>query len=149
PRRPDGTLDERPMDRDAAPGDRGRARSEPDVADDLLHAEHRRCRDPDPYLRPGHRGRLRADERVRLAADLPCRPRRGDPGVSAQVVPVVELCRSSASPALRQAVASRIDAAYVESGFLMVVGHGVDAALRQEMVDVTNAFFAQPRELKA
>jgi isopenicillin N synthase-like dioxygenase len=63
-------------------------------------------------------------------------------------VPVVDLGRSSSSVD-RSALARTIDAAYVETGFLMVVGHGVDRALVAEMVEVTNAFFAQPTEVKA
>src|SRR5215218_1271802 len=57
-------------------------------------------------------------------------------------IPVIDLHRP------RSIVASEIDAACRESGFLVVTGHDVDPALIERMHGVTLALFEQPSEWK-
>ncbi|MDN8617914.1 2-oxoglutarate and iron-dependent oxygenase domain-containing protein [Variovorax ginsengisoli] len=52
------------------------------------------------------------------------------------------------TPADRDAVARRVDAACRDSGFLMVSGHGVDAELLTRYEQHLSAFFALPLEEK-
>jgi len=52
------------------------------------------------------------------------------------------------TPQARDAVARQVDDACRDSGFLMVAGHGVDAALMQRYERMLRAFFALPVEEK-
>ena len=58
------------------------------------------------------------------------------------IIPVVDLTGPDAD------VAATIDAAYRDSGFLVVTGHGVDADLVARMHDVTLELFQQPAAWK-
>ena len=64
------------------------------------------------------------------------------------VVPVIDLAVARRSPADRMATARYIDRANREVGFLIVVNHGVDSALLDELYDVTAEFFDLPQEEK-
>ena len=64
-------------------------------------------------------------------------------------VPVIDISSArSGALADRQAVGAAIDEACRTSGFLIIVGHGVDRDLVQRMHDVTLDFFHQPDEWK-
>ena len=69
--------------------------------------------------------------------------------VQAGFVPVIDLGPARSSASGRQAVARAIDRACEESGFLVVVGHGVDEGLVDLMYAVTRAFFRLAPETKA
>ena len=48
----------------------------------------------------------------------------------------------------RQRVGTALDAACRTSGFLLITGHGVDPALRDDLERWSRAFFALPDEVK-
>lgn len=64
------------------------------------------------------------------------------------VVPVIDLAVARSSPAHRLATARHIDDANRNVGFLVLVNHGIDAALLEELYDVTAEFFDLPQEEK-
>ncbi|MEW9532233.1 isopenicillin N synthase family dioxygenase [Microbispora sp. NPDC049125] len=64
-------------------------------------------------------------------------------------VPVVDLAPwFEAGAAGRAEVAARVDAALREVGFLLVTGHGVPEALREEVRAAARRFFALPPQVK-
>jgi isopenicillin N synthase-like dioxygenase len=65
------------------------------------------------------------------------------------VVDVSALVDASSSPDERAAVGRAIDAACRASGFLLVTGHGVDPALRDDLERLHREFFALPDDTKA
>jgi isopenicillin N synthase-like dioxygenase len=60
-------------------------------------------------------------------------------------IPTIDLDTWRADPA---AVAAEVDLALQRAGFLLVTGHGVDAALRAEVRAAARRFFALPAEVK-
>lgn len=69
---------------------------------------------------------------------------------STAYIPVIDLGPArSGDAAARAQVASEIDRACRESGFLVVTGHDVDPALVERLHDVTLELFTQPDEWKA
>jgi isopenicillin N synthase-like dioxygenase len=69
--------------------------------------------------------------------------------VAGDYIPVIDLAPARrGDPAARRAVAAAIDAACRASGFLVVVGHGVDPDLIERMHDVTLRLFALADEDK-
>jgi isopenicillin N synthase-like dioxygenase len=75
--------------------------------------------------------------------------RTGDPAragsAPANAIPTVDLDVWRSDPA---AVAAEVDIALQRAGFLLVTGHGVDAALRAEVRAAARRFFALPEEVK-
>ncbi len=67
----------------------------------------------------------------------------------AAALPVVDIAGlDSPDPAARAAVGAAIRAACLDKGFMYVVGHGVDAGLRAQVLDRAAAFFALPEAEK-
>ena len=64
---------------------------------------------------------------------------------STNAIPTVDLDVWRADP---KAVAARVDTALQRAGFLLVTGHGVDAALRAGVRAAARRFFALPEEVK-
>lgn len=64
------------------------------------------------------------------------------------VVPVVDLTGCRGDRARRAEVGQLIDTAFRESGFMVIVGHGVPAELVESMYRKTAEFFVQPDEEK-
>ena len=79
--------------------------------------------------------------------------RAGAPRVEAMsslpVVDVAALVDAGSSDAQRRAVGRELDAACRTSGFVLVTGHGVDPALRDDLERLFREFFALPEEEKA
>jgi isopenicillin N synthase-like dioxygenase len=65
------------------------------------------------------------------------------------LVDVSALADPHADPAACAEVGRAIDAACRETGFLLVTGHGIDPALRDELERLSREFFALPDETKA
>ena len=65
------------------------------------------------------------------------------------VLDVAPLVDASSSPEARATVGRAMDAACRASGFLLVTGHGIDPALRDDLESLHRAFFALPDEQKA
>lgn len=63
-------------------------------------------------------------------------------------VPVVDLSRCADNFATRQRVGRTIDSAFQNSGFMVIVGHGVPPDLTASMYSTTAEFFLQPDEEK-
>ena len=74
-----------------------------------------------------------------------------DAAPAADFIPVVDLGMEGARGDLsaRKALAQRIDSAFTESGFMVVVRHGVPPEMVAAMTAATNAFFRQPAAVKA
>jgi isopenicillin N synthase-like dioxygenase len=68
----------------------------------------------------------------------------------ADAVPVIDLTPwFEGSAEGRRLVATQVDAALQDVGFLLITGHGVDPALRSDVREACRAFFAQPTDVKA
>jgi isopenicillin N synthase-like dioxygenase len=65
------------------------------------------------------------------------------------LVDVSALLDPAADDASRARAGSAIDAACRDTGFLLVTGHGVDRALRDELEQMSRQFFSLPDEVKA
>lgn len=66
-----------------------------------------------------------------------------------QVLPVIDVSGlADASPERRRATAMALGRAAREVGFFHVTGHGIDAGLRQGLVEAAQRYFAQPLERK-
>lgn len=65
------------------------------------------------------------------------------------VIDVSALVDPASSPEARLAVGRVIDAACRTSGFLLVTGHGIDPALRDDLEALHREFFALPDDVKA
>ncbi len=64
-------------------------------------------------------------------------------------IPTIDLTRwSEGNPADRDLIAAEVDQALIQSGFLLVTGHGVPAALRDDLRRNARAFFALPPDIK-
>src|SRR6516164_2052978 len=63
-------------------------------------------------------------------------------------IPFIEVSELVAGGPSRRTVAERLGEACRESGFLYVVGHGVDAALQDRLRKLSQQFFAQDLEAK-
>ena len=63
-------------------------------------------------------------------------------------LPVIDLSGLDHGPDGTRSVARAIDAACRQSGFFLVVGHGVDPVLRHRLDVMARAFFALPAEVK-
>jgi isopenicillin N synthase-like dioxygenase len=68
---------------------------------------------------------------------------------SLPVIDVSALMDPASSPEERSAVGSAMDAACRTSGFLLVTGHGIDPALRDDLEALHREFFALPDEVKS
>jgi isopenicillin N synthase-like dioxygenase len=75
-------------------------------------------------------------------------PTTTSPVVVDGFVPVVDLSAAWGAAPERAALASVIDAACAESGFLVISGHGVDRGLMDRMYTVTRDFFELSRQEK-
>jgi isopenicillin N synthase-like dioxygenase len=69
--------------------------------------------------------------------------------VELPVVDVGALVNPSSTLEERRAVGAQLDAACRTCGFLLVVGHGIEPALRADLERFSRAFFALPEEEKA
>ena len=67
---------------------------------------------------------------------------------SLPIIDVAALVDSRSGPAARAAVAAELDAAARRYGFFYATGHGVDAALVEQLVALSRAFFAQEEAAK-
>lgn len=63
-------------------------------------------------------------------------------------IPLIDIADSVAAGRAVGDVAEQIDRACREVGFFAIVGHGLDPALRQAMLDQARRFFAQPDAFK-
>ena len=69
-------------------------------------------------------------------------------GDARQDVPIIDLSGCREDPARRAELGSSIDAAFRESGFMVIVGHGVSPELVSDMYSTTAEFFLLPEEEK-
>jgi isopenicillin N synthase-like dioxygenase len=74
---------------------------------------------------------------------------KADDVLSLPFVDVSVLLDPAASTASCARVGGRIDAACRDTGFLLVTGHGVDPALRDDLERLSREFFALPDAVKA
>ena len=66
------------------------------------------------------------------------------------MIPLIDIDEwRTGSARTRAHMASRLDSALCESGFLMLSGHGVSAQLREDIRGAAREFFALPAEVKA
>jgi len=65
------------------------------------------------------------------------------------LVDVSALLDPGASEVSTAAVGREVDAACRDTGFLLVTGHGIDRALRDDLEHLSREFFAQPEDAKA
>ena len=72
----------------------------------------------------------------------------GKVGLSGAGVPIIDLRGCFDSLATRERVGQAIDSAFRESGFMVIVGHGVSRDLVSSMYATTAQFFLQPEDEK-
>ncbi len=70
------------------------------------------------------------------------------PGSVFSHIPIIDVSDLLADGSSVRAVAERLGAAFRESGFFYVVGHGVDSALLSRLRELSRVFFAQDLETK-